>query len=87
MNEQETGQESVGQSDVRHELWTTVHRGDKEMEFHVGGGSFFSRIKGNLSILAWNRWAAKDSKQKGVAFPEDAPKHFWQVNWISVWKG
>jgi hypothetical protein len=69
---------------VEYRLFGEMQRGTKKVRVLLGGGTRRERIKGTLAILAWNRWASRDAAKRGVAFPADAPKWPWQVNWISV---
>lgn len=67
-------------------VYATLLREGKEETVLVGGGKRSDRIKGALTILGWNREGRRLAKERGVEFPKDAPTHFWQVNWPSVFK-
>jgi hypothetical protein len=71
---------------VETKVYATMRRGDHEVKVLVGGGTAAERADGVKGILAWNRWAAKDSKEKGIEFPgwRDAPRHMWQLKLRNV---
>ena len=77
--------EQVGRSSVRWEWRGSAQRNGESFDLGViAGGNLWQRIWSAYRITRWNRWAAKDARERGMAFPEDAPRRLRDVDWRKV---
>jgi len=73
-------------SSVRWVIETSMVRSGKHFNIGtVGGGSRWQRLFSAIQILRWNRWAARDARNRGVDFPQDCPQRLRDVDWRRIW--